>query len=198
MEQKNILSGQEFNKLFNTELKPQFYKILGNETLSNNRKFNYSIGLNIDHNEFGDKYGLHFCTKEFIGEYIDYGTHMCLLEIPDDALMIKKSYKEYKANKVIVTNIMKIEESDLWNDMSFCANSAKLNGCCLKYIKPENTTDEMRLDAVRSYDYRSIRFIDKDHLTYELCSEAVKKSKHALRYTTEEFKQNYKHNNVVA
>jgi hypothetical protein len=55
------------------------------------------------------------------------------LEIPDDALVIQKSYKEYKANKVIVTNIMKIEESDLWNDMSFCANSVKLSGCCLKY-----------------------------------------------------------------
>ena len=93
-----------------------FYKIL-NEDLKN-LGFQYQEGLNTDCNEFDpnidDRGGLFYADEKNILAYSGCGTKIAEVSIPDGAVSMKVSWKEYKSHQIVLSNIR-----DLWTIETF-------------------------------------------------------------------------------
>jgi len=98
-------SSEDFDKF------AMYYKIIGN----NNGNYPYKLGLNTlaDNHETFDREptcgpgGLYFSDIKHIFEYMGYGNKVCILNIPNDAHIIKVDDK-YKADKIYINEIMEI------------------------------------------------------------------------------------------
>ena len=90
-----------------------YYKIIGN----NFGSYPYRIGLNtLKHNgeEFDPREecgpgGLYFCNAEYIFNYLKLGDKICEVQLPEGARVVRMGAK-YKADKLLITKIMPIEE----------------------------------------------------------------------------------------
>ena len=200
-------SGEEFNKYHKTQNhrnRTKFYKFLNNDLKHSD--FTYVKGLNIDTNQFNpnktcSKGGLYFCEKKYCHFYFkDYGTKLALIEIPDDARVYVEPLK-FKADKLIVKQIMDFDEVDdrFWiniipNDyhafeyvknktLAICELAIRKNGDAIFYIKdsPNLLTNELCTLAVKRKGY-SLRFIDEQYRTKEICILAVQKDGEALQF----------------
>ncbi len=164
-----------------------FYKVL-NEKL-NHHGFQYKVGLNIDTIAFNpdgayEAGGIYFTTLQFISRYLDFGCYIAEIIIPENARMWPtakeeerwKAYK-WKADQIIIKNIVQIEEHEMWNNEYSCLEAVKQNGYALKYIK--NPTYEICLAAVKQNGC-SLKYV-KDQ-TREICVAAVIQCGYALQF----------------
>lgn len=162
-----------------------YYKIL-NEQL-NHHGFQYSLGLNVDFNEFNPsgschKGGLYFTTKENLFKFFDFGIYIAEIEIPDDAQIYEDpNGDKYKADKIIIKSI-KLRDGMLLRYVKnktpqICLEAVQLDGEALQFV--ENQTLEICLAAIRQ-NCHAIRFVK--HQTHELCMEAVKQNGYTLKH----------------
>ena len=102
------------NNFYNWKIimsKPIYAKILHSSLC--HYGFIYKIGLNIDTIPFNPKGecqsgGLYFCKYSDIYLYLDNGTLIADVEIPEDAIVYHEKNKKSKANKLIIKNIRPI------------------------------------------------------------------------------------------
>jgi hypothetical protein len=81
-------------------------------------------------------------------------------------------------------NNIEISKCDLWSNLFFCKYAVTKNGLCLKYIK--NQTLELCMYAVNQ-NGSSLEFVDKMIINYNLCLDAVKEHRFAIKYVPEMF-----------
>jgi hypothetical protein len=83
----------------------------------------WKIGMNVDIHEFVPKEctegGIHFCKWEDVPFWSLGYTHICDVEVPDDAQMIEFDGK-CKSDKLIIKNHIPIFEHEMWKDRLFC------------------------------------------------------------------------------
>ena len=136
-----------------------YFKIL-NISL-NHHGFQYKEGLNIDilpFNPHGDcePGGLYFTDKEHIFEYIDFGTLIADVEVPDDAQVYKNGTK-WKADRIILSNIRHIKEfiSSLSHEELFLIKYKQRDFTIFQFINEEQTR-RIWLYAIKE---NSIRYV---------------------------------------
>jgi len=131
------MSGYDFNVRYKNV---KFYKFLNDNLIHN--KFQYFLGLNIDHVQFRPvdeclRGGLYFCEESKCHIFWrSYGKKVSLVEIPDDARVYVERNK-FKANKLIIKDIVSY---DMMPD-EFWLNMIKDDGLALKYIR--NQTEDL-------------------------------------------------------
>ncbi len=83
--------------------------------------FNWKIGLNIDKftfnhniNDSCDKGGLYFTTHDKVKNFVGYGTSVCKVKIPEDAvyLFVNNEFKG-RANKLIIEDSRSLYDVDV-------------------------------------------------------------------------------------
>jgi hypothetical protein len=122
----------------------------------------YKLGLNVDTLIFNptgscEAGGIYFTEKQFLYKYVAYHTYVAELTIPDDAQVYKDPEGDkWKADKILIHKIYKIDEFEGWQDNAFCMNAVQYNGFNLQYIKSQ--TEEMCVDAVTENGY-AITFV---------------------------------------
>jgi hypothetical protein len=166
----------------------------------------YDLGEITYPNEFNPTYEcssgcIYFTTIDHVFKFMDYGCYFCEIQTSNDSRCYIEKDK-IKANKIIITNMTHISELD-WNDLKFCANIVKQNGCALKYVKEQTLeicieavkrdgyalryvkkqTEEICLEAVKQYG-DALQNVEKQ--TLEICLEAVRQDESALRYVDEQ------------
>jgi len=171
--------------LFFNSKQLMWYKIL-NTNLKQHR-FQYKLGLNIDTVKFNpsgscEEGGLYFTNAENLHKFFDCGTLIADLEIPEDASVYKDpDGDKWKADKLIVKSICKIEDHPLLQNPNWCLAAIRANGFNIKYIK--NQTEELCLEAVKQQGY-ALQFIKNQ--TEEICLTAVKQNGYALCFVEEQ------------
>ena len=174
------ISGKLFNKL-NGETK--IFKIL-NEDLYHNG-FKYEIGLNIDFIDFNptnesEAGGLYFCEERFICYYINLGIKIAIVGIPDDARVYVES-KKFKADKIILSNIILLKDFDKFADPVFCTLAVQQNGLALQYVLKQ--TEELCKLAVQRNGL-ALKFVKEQ--TEEICKLAVQQYGMAIKFVKEQ------------
>jgi hypothetical protein len=132
--------------------------------------------------------------------YLHYGELIANVTIPEDArVYVESDRKKWKADKIILSNIMNIEEHPCWSDINFCLEAVKLHQLSLMFVKKQtreiclnsvmhyadticdvkNRTDEIKLAALRK-DGTVLRFIPNP--TEEMKWEAVKQNSLAIDF----------------
>jgi hypothetical protein len=194
--------GEVFNATYSGK---KFYKILPESMVSRKNSFKYKEGLNVDVNEFRPKgkcagYGLYFADGDNIHLYMDYGTKIAEVKIPDDARVYVESQK-FKADKIRLDNIVPLGESKLWLDWEFCYRVVAHDPDMMQYIQQNNsiefwkimvandpaiipkmneqTPELCKLAAIESNPF-NIQYI-KDQ-TLELCKLAIEKNPLSIRH----------------
>ena len=83
----------------------------------NMRGFQYKIGMNEDINplerEGGCKAGLHFCLVHDICRYLDYGTKLAVVGIPDEEDVYVDAEK-FRTHRLKIREIMPLNEAAAW------------------------------------------------------------------------------------
>ncbi len=146
----SFLIKPSFNKIkpsFNEPDKNKLYKVINfdkNHPLykykNKHNGFNWKIGLNIDvlpfNNDINDicgEGGLYFITHDNVKNFINYGTSVCKVKIPDDATYLFDNEYIGRANKLIIEDsrslydIDVIREFKLYETIEFIIDIIKLN-----------------------------------------------------------------------
>jgi hypothetical protein len=171
------LLGKDFKATYGEE----FYKMLNDQ--GKHGGFQYQDGLNIDtvpFNPFGScqKGGLYFTLKEHIPSFLDYGTTIATIEIPDDALIyIDPEGCKFKADRFIIIKQQHISEWDMWSNGDYCLIAVDQNGSSLQYVKEQ--TLEICLAAVANYGPALLHVKEQ---TPEICLAAVSQQLSGLRH----------------
>jgi len=148
-----------------------------------NRKLQLKVGLNTDtipFNTEGDcvPSGIYYCDAKVVMTWriLDY-THLCTVEIPDDAQTVKFS-KKYRSDKIIILDIpVPFEEHKMWSDIDRCKLVVTENGHSLVFVKEQ--TEEMCKLAVQQNGL-TLKYVK--HLTEEICKIAVQQNGDAFQY----------------
>jgi hypothetical protein len=163
-----------------------YCKVLKDDLIHYN--FTYTLGLNIDPMPFNpsgscESGGLYYTTIDNIAYYINVGTKLGFVSIPEDAQVYKdpEGNDKWKADKIIIDKIIELRDFEGWNDEKYCMDAVKKNGYCLQYVK--NQIPDICLEAVRQDGY-ILKYVEKQ--TPELCMEAVKSSGGSLKYVLEQ------------
>ncbi len=189
--------------------KPVKYVKVLNESLNHNG-FQYKLGLNEDTLPFNpagecEPGGLYFTTMDAFVGYLYRGTLIADVDLPEGESVYTDPEENYnfKAHRIIISNIRPIKELPQWQDPEFCLNAVRSNirslqyvpqqteelcleaiernGAGIYYIKPENQTEKICIAAVKSRAM-TLLFIRPDLLTHEVLLTAVKKHNHGLSY----------------
>ena len=171
----NIITGKEFNKSYKGF---KFVKILANNLTHHG--FEYKEGLNIDSVKFNptgmcSAGGLYFTDLDKIHMYLHYGIKFSYVIIPDEALVYIEENK-FKANMIILTNILPLSELFLQN-IQLCKLAMKQNGWALQFVRQQ--TEEICKLAVKQ-EGRALKYVKEQ--TEELCKLAVEQDGLALCY----------------
>ena len=196
-----VVSGKELNKHCNSSNSRIFKKILREDMTSNYGNFQYKIGENTDHYKLTmnkcSKGGLYFTTIDNVVEFMEYGSIIVDVKIPDTTKVFIENGK-LKAQTLIIENPID------WNtDDKICLETVKKNGIALRFVKDQtdkicleavkqdgwaleyvkNQTDEICLEAVRKKGY-ALKYVKKQ--TLKICLEAVRQNGYALEYVKEQ------------
>ncbi len=139
--------------------------------------FQYKEGLNIDTCIFNPTKecqtgGLYFCEEIFFINYIGCGIKIATVEILDDARVYVES-KKFKADKLIISNIILLKDFDKFADPVFCKLAVQQNGLALEYVKEQ--TEEICKLAVQQKGM-ALKYVKEQ--TEEICKLAVKNNHH--------------------
>ena len=173
----NVYAGIEFKKKYGNI----FYKIL-REDLTHHH-FTFKEGVNIDTKKFNpsgscSKGGIYFANYENICDYLDYGTNVCSVNILDDSLVYVEN-KKFKADKIDITNICLLSDSDLFSNKTELEyiNMVNKNWLLLKYIK--NQTNKICETAVKKNGY-ALKFVPIEKRSKKICEAALAQNGYAL------------------
>lgn len=130
--------------------------------------FKYKEGVNV----YTNIDGLCFSDRENIAKFLIFGPKIATITIPDDTVVYAESGEsgEWKANKIILSDIVPIGESALWNDPEFCKLAITQNGYALTFIPEKIKTEELCKIAITLDGYS---LYDANKQTNELCKIAV-------------------------
>lgn len=82
------------------------------------RDFQYQMGINEDINPFERKgccnAGLHFCLAKDICNYIDYGTKLAVVKVPDEEDVYVDRIK-FRTHRLCIEKIMPLEQIGTWD-----------------------------------------------------------------------------------
>lgn len=97
-------------------LEGPYYKIVNAE--KKHHGFEFKDGLNVDTVPFNalgscEAGGIYFSNAEYIFNFLDYGVYLCLVEIPEDALVYEEDNK-MKVDKLVLTGWYDLREVDTW------------------------------------------------------------------------------------
>ena len=174
------ITGILFNKLIGEK---KIYKVLDNNLCHNN--FQYKIGLNIDTNIFNpigecQSSGLYFCEEAFLFENINYGEKIATVEILDDARVYVENNK-FKADKIILSNIILLKDFDKFTDPIFCKLAVQKHWNTLKFVKEQ--TEEICNLAIQNHILAlTLVRITSLEQTYKICKFAVQHDGWAIKY----------------
>jgi hypothetical protein len=148
--QSTPIGGKFFNSIYpNVE----FYSIQPKPV--DKYKYKYKAGLNVNAVKGAhSKSGLYFADRSMIHMYLGDGTKIARVLIPDDA-HVYVEFNKLKADRLIFTNVVNLDDSDLWYDIGFCNRSILISPGNLKYARIQ---------------------------TFELCRAALKVNPYILRY----------------
>jgi hypothetical protein len=156
-----------------------YYKVMAKNMIHHG--YEYKIGLNILIEDFiEDGYcnvgGLYFCDiKDVIGWlYLHEDGYIAEIKIPDDARVVNQENK-YKADKLIVENLISIEEFIFHHNLKMVAVLA--NPKYLKYVMDQ--TVEL-CEIALNKDPLALEHV-KDQ-TAQLCNLALKNNIHAFKH----------------
>lgn len=163
-----------------------YYKIIPSNGLQ------FQEGLNIDPIPFNPigcclKGGIHFTDRDNISRFFHYGSLIAEITIPDNAQVYQeKPIHHWKADRIIINNVIRIEEFKGWQDPEFCRIAVQNNGMAIQYVN--NPSVELCVIAVKNNGY-SLQFIDQDRLDDrkgEICRLAVEYVPWAIKYVKEQ------------
>ncbi len=185
----------------------KFYKIL-DERMTHHR-FRYKEGLNEDTKLFKPKSrcrgGLYFTDLQNIVKFLEFGSLIAKVTIPEDALCIQESNDKWKANKIILSDIKRLEDWEMWQNPDFCLAAVQQNEEAFKYVqaldeevfhlkckidkispalyhvRPEDQTEAICLNAVEK-DGWSLQYVKPKLQTEAICLKAVEHHGSALQH----------------
>ena len=171
-----VFSGKEFNNIYKGY---KFVKALADEYADE-----YKEGLNIYSSTFNlagkcSAGGIYFADLNKPYMYIDYGNKFSYVTILDEALVYIEEDK-FKANMIILTNILPLSEFFLQN-IQLCELFVQQNGLALEYVKDQ--TEEICKLAVKQ-NSSAFKYV-KDQ-TEEICKLAVQQNGSVLKYFNEQ------------
>jgi len=148
-----------------------------------NRGLKLKPGLNFDPNPFSREAdcvagGLYYCDAQEIMRWhgiLGY-THLCTVEVPEDAQTVKLSNK-YRSDKLILGPPYPIAEHPMWSDTEICRLAVQQDGRALQYV--QNQTDEICKLAVQQNGL-ALRYVRNQ--TDEICKLAIQQNSRALQY----------------
>jgi hypothetical protein len=146
--QIEIKTYQIESKTNQMESKIRYVKILNKDL--NHNSFQYKEGINIDTIPFNPKGscsagGLYFAKVSDIYLYFNYGMYIADIELLPDSKVYDEGNK-LKTDKFIIKNIVKIEDSDIWNNVELCRMAIAKDGRNLRHVKEQ--TEELCRMAV--------------------------------------------------
>jgi hypothetical protein len=155
----------------------KYVKVLAENLVHHN--FQYEEGLNADYVPFNPtekckRGGLYFCRPEDVFKYVGRGTKIAEVEVPIDARVHDEGDK-LKANKIILKNIMPIEDSPLFANCNFTEKDIEKNYALLNTIK--NPSEDLCRAIVKKNGF-AIQYIRNP--SEEVCQLAVMQDGRAL------------------
>ena len=163
----DVYLGKQFNENHTGD---KFVKVINDE-----RKhfgFIYKEGMNIDTNKFEPSVycagGLYFTKEKYVSHFIDYGSDVWDITIPDDALVHEFEDGEYKADKFIISSPRKIRYDEYMEIV-------EEDGRALEFVPFELKNKEMCEVAVNRHGC-ALQFVPSDLRTKELYDVSAKKS----------------------
>jgi hypothetical protein len=162
-----------------------YFKIL-NENLIH-YGFQYKEGLNVDTVPFDPTGtckagGLYFSDREHIVKFLHYGTKIATVTVPDDArVYTDPKGSKWKADMIILSDIVQIRNSMIWDDPMFCKIAVVQYGMTLEFVPEELMTEEICNIAVAQSGL-ALRFVPEELMTEEICKIAVSQYGRALMY----------------
>lgn len=203
-----VLSGEQFNELFRLH---KLFKVIPE------REHKYIEGINRAHKFNPDKYdigGLEFCDEILLYDKICVGALISEVIIPNDSKVFVYDsgfHRGYKADKIILKNIIDIADLPNWSSNLFCElmldnNPAliqhireplkeyiyfaiKKDGVLIKYIN--NPSHDICILALE-HGWHVLEYIKPQYQSYELCLLAYKQNPKAIQYMSEEFVNMFK------
>jgi len=165
-----------------------WFKVLNSDWSLN--AFQYQLGLNADTVKFDrtgtcKPGGLYFADEYNIAKFLWYGDQIANIKIPMDA----ETYRDpdgdkWKANKIEIISVCKIEDHPLLQDEKWCLNAVRQNGNILKYIR--NQTKEMVITAILQ-NGNALEYVKEQ--TYDICLIAVKNYGRAIKFVRNQTKE---------
>jgi hypothetical protein len=179
-----LVTGKEFNQDINGH---QFVKLTNSSEI--HHSYQFQTGLNIDSIPFDPRGecrpgGIYFCSLDQLSLWLDYAPdpmfYVRFVTLPNDAqVWIEKD--KFKADRLILSDRVKIADLDIWADETYCLRAVQQNGRALQYVK--NQTDAINLEAVKQCPY-ALEYVNNQ--TNDICLEAVRRNGWALQYVNEQ------------
>jgi hypothetical protein len=164
----------------------KFYKVLPESMVSDKNYFKYKPGLNAvtvfkaEGECYG--YGLYFADYMNIHNFLHYGGLIAIVTVPDDAFVYTEMGK-FKANKIILTNIVPIGESKLWSDPEFCSRAVSMHPLMGVY-SPEHQHSIKYCKKMADLLPSAIRHMDNQ--LPEICTVAIKRDPFSIQHVRDQ------------
>ena len=161
-------------------------KFLKTPTMSD-KGFKNQIGKNTDTKPFNptgqcQPGGLFFTDMKHMYRYMSYGAWIAMIELEDEEEVYQEPCEtKYKAHAIIITNIIHVKDSFLFEDMNATLKTVTNYGLALEYIK--NQTPEICLVAVKENGW-ALKFVNQQ--TPDICLAAVKENGWALKFVNQQ------------
>lgn len=173
-----------------------FLKILNKDLVHNG--FQYREGLNVDSLPFNPtgsckEGGLYFSDEKHITKFLNCGTKIAIVTLPDDAKVYADPVGDkWKADKIILSDIVLIEESNLWIDPVFCKLAVSQDGLVLRYVQTKTEENAGRIQEICKiaiiHNWYALKYVPTEWKTKEICKLAVTQGGYALDYVPKEMR----------
>jgi hypothetical protein len=171
-----LITGKQFNEIYKNI---KFVKFTDKTEKHDDFEFKTGMNMHETHN-YSDRIDFAELTKSYkilwnLGIHVAYARYVT---IPDDAeVEIDNFNNVFKADKLILSERIRIEDLEVWDDLEYIVLAIIENAFSLSFIK--NQTEELCLVAVRR---RGIVLQFVKNQTDKICLAAVKQDGTALAY----------------
>jgi hypothetical protein len=170
--------------------------------------------LNIDKNGLGDDvlnlfstYGLHFTFDNGVKHFMECGTYVWKVDIPDDAQVNELEHRVFAADRIIISSPRKLSYHDCLESVKFCGHNIQCvpddiitKELCetaasgshpphLVHI-PKRFRSKKLCTILVSENYKNLKYVPENTKTNEICMIAVKAHYYALEFVPDRLKTN--------
>jgi hypothetical protein len=183
-----LLTGKKFNEKYNGLI---FVKLTNESEIHNG--FQFQTGENVDTIKFDPTGeckpgGLYFCEIYKLLQWINLGYNKMIycryVTITDDAQVYVEKDK-FKADKFILSERIKVEDIDVWENEDYCRFAVKNYDYALKYIKPSTNYHQFCITSVKK-NWDSVKYVNNSKIDAadlkKIYIEAVKRNANSLQY----------------